>query len=61
LDQDTPRSLQPLPQNLQTPHPTVKDPDRVADPSTLRRWFHHLDFSRPSFSALRRTMLAVSA
>jgi hypothetical protein len=41
--------------------PTVKDPDRVADPSTLRRWFRHLDSSRPPFSALRRTMLALSA
>jgi hypothetical protein len=41
--------------------PTVKDPDRVADPSTLRRWFRHLDSSRPPFSALRRTMLAISA
>jgi hypothetical protein len=40
---------------------TVKDPDRVADPSTLRRWFRNLDSSRPPFSALRRTMLAISA
>jgi hypothetical protein len=40
---------------------TVKDPDRVADPSTLRRWFRNLDSSRPPFSALRRTMLAMSA
>jgi hypothetical protein len=40
--------------------PTVKDPDRVADPSTLRRWFRNLDSSRPPFSALRRTMLAIS-
>jgi Domain of unknown function (DUF6431) len=41
--------------------PTVKDPDRVADPSTLRRWFRNLDSSRPPFSALRRTILAISA
>ena len=41
--------------------PTVKDPDRVADPCTLRRWFRNLDSSRPPFSALRRTMLAISA
>jgi len=41
--------------------PAVKDPDRVADPSTLRRWFRSLDSSRPPFSALRRTMLAISA
>ena len=30
--------------------PTVKDPDRVADPSTLRRWFRSLDSSQPPFS-----------
>ena len=40
--------------------PVVKDPDRVADPSTLRRWFRSLDSSRPPFSFLRRTMHAVS-
>ena len=36
--------------------PTVKDPDRVADPSTLRRWFRNLDSSQPPFSYLRQTM-----
>ena len=41
--------------------PAVKDPDRVADPSTLRRWFRSLDCSLPPFSYLRRTMLAISA
>ena len=41
--------------------PAVKDPDRVADPSTLRRWFRSLDSSLPPFSYLRRTMLALSA
>jgi hypothetical protein len=41
--------------------PTVKDPDRVADPSTLRRWFRTLDSSQPPFSALRRTMVAICA
>ena len=41
--------------------PAVKDPDRVADPSTLRRWFRSLDSSLPAFSYLRRTMLAISA
>src|SRR5262249_36295706 len=41
--------------------PAVKDPDRVADPSTLRRWFRSLDSSQPPFSCLRRTMLAISA
>jgi hypothetical protein len=41
--------------------PAVKDPDRIADPSTLRRWFRRLDSSEPPFSCLRRTMLAISA
>jgi len=41
--------------------PAVKDPDRVPDPSTLRRWFRSLDSSLPPFSCLRRTMLAISA
>jgi transposase-like protein len=41
--------------------PTVKDPDRLADPSTLRRWFRQLDSSQPPFSYLRQTMLAVNA
>jgi hypothetical protein len=40
--------------------PIVKDPNRVADPSTLRRWFRSLDSSLPPFSYLRRTMLAIS-
>jgi hypothetical protein len=40
--------------------PTVKDPQRVADPSTLRRWFRGLDCSRPAFSFLRPTLHAVS-
>lgn len=39
--------------------PAVKDPDRVADPSTLRRWFRSLDSSQPPFSFLRQTMLAI--
>lgn len=33
--------------------PTLKDPDRVPDPSTLRRWLRSLDWSRPPFSRLR--------
>ena len=41
--------------------PTVKDPDRVADPSTLRRWFRSLDSSQPPFSFLRQTMLSIGA
>jgi len=40
--------------------PTVKDPDRVADPSTMRRWFRSLDSARPPFSFLRQAMLLVS-
>jgi hypothetical protein len=36
--------------------PTIRDPDRVADPSTLRRWFRSLDCSRPAFSFLRPTL-----
>lgn len=39
--------------------PTVKDPHRIADPSTLRRWFQALDSSRPAFSFLKRTLLAL--
>ena len=41
--------------------PTVKDPHRVADPSTLRRWFRSLDSSQPPFSFLRQTMLSIGA
>jgi hypothetical protein len=40
--------------------PAVKDPNRVADPSTLRRWFHSLDSSQPPFSYLRQTMRTMS-
>jgi hypothetical protein len=40
--------------------PMVKDPNRLADASTLRRWFRCLDSSRPSFSFLRLTMHVVS-
>jgi len=39
--------------------PMVKDPDRLADPSTLRRWFRSLDSSQPPFSFLRQMMLTV--
>jgi hypothetical protein len=41
--------------------PAVKDPDRVADPSTLRRWFRSLDSPQPPFSYWRQMMLALSA
>ena len=44
----------------ETAAPTVKDPNRVADPSTLRRWFHKLDSSQP-FSFLRQAMQAIGA
>ena len=54
--------------SLEDSAPTVKDPDRIADPSTLRRmcfqllhqWFRSLDSSQPPFSFLRRTLCAVS-
>jgi len=46
--------------SMQEAAPVVKDPQRVADPSTLRRWFRRLDSSRPPFSFLRRTIQAVS-
>jgi len=39
--------------------PPVKDPNRVADPSTLRRWFRELDSSQPPYSFLRRTLTMV--
>ena len=39
--------------------PPLKDPDRVPDPSTLRRWCRSLDSSRPAFSFLRRTLETV--
>lgn len=40
--------------------PVVKDPNRVADPSTLRRWFRDLDSSPTPYSFLRKTVEAVS-
>jgi Domain of unknown function (DUF6431) len=39
--------------------PPVKDPLRIADPATLRRWFRALDSSRPSFSFLRPLIHAI--
>jgi hypothetical protein len=36
--------------------PTLKDPNRVPDPSTLRRWAHGLDRSQPALSFLRQTL-----
>ena len=38
--------------------PSVKDPNRIPDPSTIRRWCRSLD-SSPAFSFLRRTLEAV--
>jgi len=35
--------------------PTLKDPDRVPDPSTLRRWSGGLDHSQPAASFQRQT------
>ena len=36
--------------------PTLKDPDRLPDPSTLRRWARGLDSSQPAPSFLRQTL-----
>jgi Domain of unknown function (DUF6431) len=40
--------------------PAVKDAQRVADPSTLRRWFRSLDSSRPPFSFVRPIVRVVT-
>jgi hypothetical protein len=40
--------------------PTLKDPDRVPDPSTLRRWSVGLDRSELSASFRRRTLTRVA-
>jgi hypothetical protein len=40
--------------------PPLKDPNRVPDPTTLRRWFHSLDSSRPAFSFLAPMLQAVA-
>jgi hypothetical protein len=39
--------------------PTLKDPDRLPDPSTVRRWSSGLDRSQPAASFLRRTFACV--
>ncbi len=36
--------------------PTLKDPDRVPDPSTLRRWSGGLDCFQPAASFRRQTL-----
>ena len=40
--------------------PTLKDPNRVPDPSTLRRWARGLDPSQPARSFLRQTLARVA-
>ena len=40
--------------------PDFKDPDRVPDPSTLRRWCRSLDSSHPAFSRLRCAVQTVA-
>jgi hypothetical protein len=40
--------------------PTLKDPNRVPDPSTLRRWGYRLDCSQPAFSFFRQTLIRVT-
>jgi Domain of unknown function (DUF6431) len=40
--------------------PTLKDPDRVPDPSTLRRWSRDMDPSQPARSFLRQTLARVA-
>jgi len=39
--------------------PTLKDPDRLPDPSTLRRWSSGLDHSQPAAAFLRQTLVRV--
>jgi hypothetical protein len=40
--------------------PVLKDPNRVPDPSTLRRWAHGLDSSQPAASLLRQTLTRIA-
>ena len=40
--------------------PTLKDPNRLPDPSTLRRWARGLDPSQVAASFLRRTLARVA-
>jgi hypothetical protein len=47
-------------QSWEASAPTVKDPDRVAAPSTLRRWARSLDDSEPPFSRVRQTLTTIS-
>ena len=40
--------------------PALKDPNRVPDASTLRRWSRGLDPSQPTASFLRRTLAGIA-
>jgi hypothetical protein len=40
--------------------PRLKDPDRLPDPSTVRRWASGLDCSQPALSFLRQTVTRVA-
>jgi len=40
--------------------PMLTDPNRVPDPSTLRRWAHGLDRSQPALSFLHQTLARVA-
>jgi hypothetical protein len=40
--------------------PTLKDPNRVPDASTIRRWSSGLDRSQLAFSFLRQTLARVA-
>jgi hypothetical protein len=40
--------------------PKLKDPDRLPDPSTVRRWSSGLDYSQPAPSFLRQTLARVA-
>jgi hypothetical protein len=40
--------------------PTLKDPNRVPDASTIRRWSSGLDCSQLAFSFLRQTLARVA-
>jgi hypothetical protein len=40
--------------------PRLKDPNRVPDSSTLRRWAHGLDPSQPAASFLHQTLARVA-
>ena len=40
--------------------PSLKDPNRIPDPSTLRRWAHGLDPAQPAHSFLRQILARVA-